>query len=177
MTKNQRNLYCLGKDKDIVLKTLSKNEDLIRLLLPTYNPETTTEDLDVILQNHMYDTITIDNSQGKARAYICVEAFVTHVESDVIKEIGIIINVFCHESLIHLDKMEKVKYVKAGYYGNRIDALIDCVDRCLNGKRGVGIGRVRLRPRTPIEIYRSENGYYGKSLNYIVSDFNTIDKL
>lgn len=176
MTKNQTNLYPLGKNKDIVIKTFQDNEDIVSLILPSYNEDTAIEDLDVILKRHLFKTISIDNTQLDAKTYICVETYVPEIENDAIKKIGIVINAFTHESLIDLSQSEQVKYFKKGFYGNRIDVLIDAIDRCLNGKRNVGLGRLRLRPRSPIGIHQPANGYYGKSLEYIISDFNSIDE-
>jgi hypothetical protein len=177
LAQNQKNLYLLGKDKDIILETFMEDEDIVSLLIPEYNPLTATEDLDIILQDHIYDTIDIDNTQGKARAYICIEAYVPTVESDSIKEIGIVINVFCHDSLKKISSAEKVKFVSKGYFGNRIDMLIDAIDRCLNGKRGLGLGKLRLKPRNPIGLFKTTNQYYGKSMEYTVSDFNVIHNI
>lgn len=173
-SRNQRNLFPLGKDKDILVKALSTDENLVSLLVPDYDSTTATQDLDVILQEHIYKTISIDNTQGESRAYICIETYVPTADSDFIKEIGIVINVFCHDNLINLTSTENNKMVKLGYYGNRIDQILDCIDRLINGKSGVGIGKVRLRPRNPIGIYTPTNGYYGKSMEYVVTDFNDL---
>lgn len=174
MRKNQLNLYPLGRDKEIISKTLSEDEDIIALLIPDYDSLTTTEDLDVILKQHLYKTIAVDNTQGESRAYICIETYVPSVENDSIKEIGIVINVFCATNLLELSDSDNEKFLKKGFFGNRLDMLIDGIDRCLNGKRGIGIGKLRLRPRNPIVIYQPVNGYYGKSLEYIIYDFNDI---
>lgn len=176
MTQNQTNLYPLGKDKDIVIKTFMKNEDMVSLILPNYDEATATEDLDVILKEHLFKTISIDNAQIEKKVYVCVETYVPEIENDAIKKIAIIINVFAHQSLIDLSVKEQAKFLTKGYYGNRVDMLIDVIDRCLNGKRNVGLGRLRLRPRNPIGILQPVNGYYGKSLEYIISDFNSIDE-
>jgi hypothetical protein len=177
MTKNQLNMYPLGRDKELIVKTLSSNSDLVYLLLPNYDPLTATQDLDIILKEHIYKTISIDNTEGESRAYICIETYIPYVENDCIKEIGIVVNIFCHKSLINLTTLENNKMVKLGYYGNRIDQLLDCIDRCLNGKRGIGLGRLRLKPRNPVTIYQPSNGYYGKSIEYTISDFNSIDEV
>ena len=174
-SKGQTNLYCLGMDKEIIIKTFMENSNIVSLLMPDYNELTATQDLDILLKDHIYDTISIDNTQGVARVYICIEAYVPSVDGDAIKEIGIVINVFCPDSLKTLSKLEKVKYIsEQPFYGNRIDVLTDAIDRCLNGKRGIGIGKLRLKPRSPIGIYQPVNNYYGKSMEYIVSDFNTV---
>jgi hypothetical protein len=172
--RNQINLFPLGKDKDILVKSFSADENLVSLLMPNYNPSTATEDLDIILKDHIYKTISIDNTEGESRAYICIDTYVPTIEGDFIKEIGIVINVFCHRSLIDLSSAENNKFVKLGLFGNRIDMLVDCIDRILNGKTGIGIGKVRLRPRNPIGIYTPTNGYYGKSMEYVVTDFNNL---
>jgi hypothetical protein len=99
---------------------------------------------------------------------------VPYVENDSIKDIGLIINVFCHSSLLDCSTSEKAKFYKFGLYGNRIDMLSDVIDRNLNGLRGIGLGKLRLVPRNPIKIYQPSNKYYGKSLEYVVSDFNDI---
>jgi len=176
VTKNQINLYPLGKDKDIIIKTFSENEDIISLILPTYNKETATEDLDIILKRHLYKTIEIDNTQGDSKVYICVETYIPLVDSDTIKEIGIVINVFCHESLLDLSQAETIKSISKGLFGNRIDQTIDLIDRCLNGKQDMGIGKLRLRNRNPIGIYQPKNNYYGKSMEYVLTDFNVLHK-
>lgn len=176
-TKNQTNLYCLGEDKEIIKKVFLQDEDIIGLLLPEHNPGTFNDDLETVLEKHIFDTIAVDNTQFEAKVYICMDTYVTEVDSDAIKEIGIIIRVFCHKDLLKTSNKDKIKYIKLGYFGNRIDMLIDAIDRCLNGKRGVGIGRMRLRPRSPVEIIQPTNDYYGKSLTYLVSDFNALNKI
>lgn len=173
-SRNQINLFPLGKNKDILVKSFSADTNLVSLLMPDYDPLTATQDLDVLLKTHIYKTISIDNTQGESRAYICIETYVPSVEGDYIKDIGIVINVFCHEDLIDLPTDENNKFVKLGYYGNRVDMLVDCIDRILNGKKGVGIGKVKLRTRNPIGIYTPTNGYYGKSMEYVVTDFNDL---
>jgi hypothetical protein len=104
-----------------------------------------------------------------------MDTYIPLVENFSIKEIGIVINVFCENSLIDLSTTDKNKFVKKGYFGNRVDMLIDAIDRCVNGKTGVGIGKIKLKPRNPIGIYKPQNGYYGKSLEYTVTDFNDIN--
>lgn len=173
-SRNQTNLFPLGKNKDILVKTFSADDNLVSLLMPDYDPLTSTQDLDVLLKDHIYKTISIDNTQGISRAYICIDTYVPSTESDFIKEVGIVINVFCHNDLIDLSTTENNKFVKLGYYGNRVDMLLDCIDRLINGKSGVGIGKVRLRPRNPVGIYTPTNGYYGKSIEYVVTDFNDL---
>ena len=173
LENNQRNLYPLGKDKDIILKTFAGDENIVSLILPKYNPDTATEDLDIILKRHLYDRISIPEFQPEAKTYICVESNVISVNNDSIKDIGLIINVFSHESLIELSRDEKSKFINMGLFGNRVDCIIDCIDRCLNGKRDMGIGRLRLKPTRPVGILQPTNSFYGKSLEYIISDFNT----
>lgn len=176
-TKSQTNLYCLGRDKDIIKKTFLQDENIVNLLLPNYDADTSKCDLETILDSYIFDTIAVDNTQLEAKVYICMDTYVTKIDSDSVKEIGIVVRVFCHGDLLKLPNKEKAKYIKFGYFGNRIDMLIDAIDRCLNGKRDMGIGRLRLRPRSPIEIIQPVNGYYGKSLTYLVSDFNTLNKI
>lgn len=177
MTKNQTNLYPLGKNKDTLVKILSKDSNLVYLLVPDYDPATSTQDLDAILKQHIFKTVSIDNTAIEAKAYICIDTYVPFVDNDCIKEIGIVINVFCHNSLIDLTTAENNKMVKLGYYGNRVDQILDCVDRCLNGKRGIGLGRLRLNPRNPVTIIQPTNGYYGKRIEYSIRDFNSIDEV
>lgn len=176
-TKNQTNLFPLGKNKEIIARTLATNEDFISIVLPTYDPATATEDPDVILKNHIFKTISVDNTQFEAKMYICIETYVPEIQNDSIKDIAIVINVFAPNSLINLTDVEAIKFNKLGFYGNRIDICIDIIDRCLNGKRNVGLGRLRLKPRQPIGILQPSNGYYGKSMEYIISDFNTVNKI
>lgn len=174
MTKNQTNLYPLGKDKDLIIKELSKDLNLVGLLIPGYDPKACTTDLDILLKEHIYKTVSIENTEIAAKSYICIETYVSNVVDDAVKDIGIIINVFCHKSLVDLPTADNNKMVKNGYAGNRVDQIVDCIDRNLNGKLGMGIGRIRLKPRTPITIIQPANGYYGKCIEYIVSDFNAI---
>lgn len=174
MTKNQTNFYPLGKNKDILVETFQNDDKIVSLLIPSYNPKTNTVDKDILLKDYIYKTISIEPTADETKSYICIETYIPEVESNAIKTIGIIINVFTHSSLIELTKEERAKYIPFGLAGTRIDMILDLVDRCVNGKRNVGIGKIRLRPRNPVAIYQPVNGYYGKSVEYLISDFNDI---
>lgn len=177
MTKNQTNFYPLGKNKEIIAKALGDDDNIVSLLMPEYNPEENILDKDVLLKNYIHKTISIESTVSKAKSHICVETYITDIESNAIKTIGIVINVFVHNSLIELTNKERSKLIPFGLAGNRIDCLLDLIDRCINGKRNVGIGKIRLSPRNPVSIYQPVNGYYGKTVKYLVSDFNNIPLL
>lgn len=174
LEKNQTNLFPLGYNKDVISKTLKSNEDIVSLIVNDINY---SGDLDDILSSRIITRLKVPETQIETKTYICIETFVPSIESDEIKEIGIVINVFCNESIIDLSSKEIIKFTKKGYFGNRIDCTIDAIDRCLNGKRGLGIGRIRFKKSRPINIIQPINGYYGKSMEYTLHDFNTTLKI
>lgn len=173
-TKNQTNFYPLGKDKDILVETFQSDDNIVSLLIPNYNPNTNTIDKDILLKNFIYKTISIEPTVDEKKSYICVETYIPEVESNAIKTIGIVINVFTHSSLVELSKEERARFIPFGLAGTRIDMILDLIDRSINEKRNVGIGKVKLKPRSPVTIYQPKNNYYGKSVEYLVSDFNDI---
>lgn len=164
-SKNRIQLYPLGKLKDSVKKLLLANENICSLLVGSNDP--------IAAASQIYDNLYIDGSQDIAKTYILMDTIVQSAQNINIKEIQLIFNIFTHVTMISLTSQERNNYYNKGYYGNRVDVLIDAVARELNGNPDFGLGLVNLIPRSPMKIIQpsSNTKYYGKQIVFSVYDF------
>jgi len=164
-SKNQVELYVLGRSKDLIIKKIISDVNITNLIDKDISPPN-------LIHNNIFDTLVIDLTQNEAKTYITMDAIVSSVENKHIKSIDIIVNIFTHLSLKRLSRLEQEKYYTSGFFGNRIDVLADLVVRMLDGSKEFGIGELGLRPRNPISIIQPTSEYYGKSLVFQTFDFN-----
>jgi hypothetical protein len=78
MTKNQTNLYSLGKNKDIIVNRFLEDNMIVSLVLPNYNSLTNTSPIDILMKDHIYKVISIDNSQLR-RVFMFVLIHMCHM--------------------------------------------------------------------------------------------------
>jgi hypothetical protein len=187
-SNNRIELYPLGKIKDNIIKILAQNEDIADLMLgENYPNRNSYQDYDILkgsdelgLDALIEDTLEKEIKQDSMKTYICLDSIVQSINGKI-KLIVVKINVFTHLSLIKLSTDEKEKFNQKGYYGNRIDCLIDTITRCIDEsnknmdekeENSFGIGNFTLSPNFPVTIYQPSNKeYYGKSLTFYVNDF------
>lgn len=162
-SKNKIELYPLGRDKNLIYEALSNNQDVVDLLLGEKN---TTESF----KSRFSDTLFVDTTQLVAKTYITMDTEVVSAENTKIKCIAITIDIFTDLSLISLTGNEQIKYYKIGYYGNRIDCLLDAVKRTI-ADLDIGIGEITLAPRNPIRVIQPTNKHYGKRMILYTYDF------
>jgi len=157
------NLQELGAYKQTFLSKLRTSSEVKEILLGNDYDE---EIVDEILDKHIFPFLYIPDTQTEEKTYVCVDVVVPQTLNFSIKNLKIIIYVFCHKYLM--------KYKKAGQIGTRTDILSNIIDEKLNGSREFGIGRLALQS---VELFMSEKTYYGRILTYSASDFNTDKKI
>ena len=162
-SKNRIELYPLGRDKKLVYDALSNNPDVVNLVLGEKN---TTE----TFKSRFSNTLFVDTTQLVAKTYITMDTEVVSAENTKIKCIAITIDIFTDLSLIQLTGSEQSKYYTIGYYGNRIDCLLDAVKRAITDL-DIGIGETTLAPRNPIRVIQPTNKHYGKRMILYTYDF------
>lgn len=154
----------LGKCKDLIIKDFQSNENITSLILG-YGEEVID-----LKDNNVFDRLVIDLSQDTAKTYVTMDSTILNSGTSI-KCVEIILNIFTHLSLISLSTAEKAFYYKQGFYGNRIDILIDAIIRCLRGSNKYGIGELQLRERNTMSIFQPNENYYGKQIAFQVYDF------
>ena len=161
-SKNQIELYPLGKDKDIIFKALMKNNDVVNLTIGESPTDTFIK--------HFFNSLFVDTTQLETKTYITMDTEIVSAENTKIKCIAIIIDIFTSLPLIPLSTTEQLKYYATGYFGNRIDCLLDAVKRTITDLN-IGIGDITLAPRSPVKIIQPTEKYYGKRLTLHTYDF------
>lgn len=162
VSKNQIELFPLGKDKDIIYKALMKNSDVVDLVLGE-NPTDTFKD-------HFFNTLFVNTIQLETKTYITMDTEIISAENVQTKCISITMDIFTSLPLIPLSEAEKLRYYTSGYFGNRIDVLLDAVKRVFTDLN-VGIGSVKLAPRNPVRVIQPTDKYYGKRMILYTYDF------
>ena len=96
-------------------------------------------------------------------------------------DFSLYIFVFTDKDLVRLNtcssptakEAKNMGYFATDSYGNRIDILCDCIVRILNGTDELaGIGNVKPSPRNHLTTYRPNAQYYGKCLQYHITNYN-----
>lgn len=155
----------------MIIKDFQENTNITSLIL---GYGATVIDLK---DNNVFDTLVIDLSQNEAKTYVTMDAIILN-SGTTIKCVEITLNVFTHLSKLPLGtevessgQSEKGFYYKQGFYGNRIDVLVDAIIRCLRGSDKYGIGELQLRERNTMRIFQPNENYYGKQIVFQVYDF------
>lgn len=159
-SKNQIELYTLGKCKNEIIKLIEDDDSLDSLIRYGSNNS------DDLKRGHLYDTLIIDLTQKITKTYITMDTSIKSTEGSRIKCVEITINIFSHLTLIKLTNEEERKFYSEGYYGNRIDIILDMLSRKLIGNQYFGIGELKLAPINPIKIIQPDVDYYGKVIRF-----------
>lgn len=181
------NLYFSGEYKEKIINLLIKNKEVVKLI----NPDLSNPDLDlndvliggewiingqrVSEQGHIFDYNFVDDTITQTKVFIFVETVVDSIKQSTFTDFGLYICIFAHKSLIRLSSQTtptKNEMKKGGYCGNRIDCLCDAVDRMLNGNSSFGLGKVVPTSRNHMEPYQPSKNFYGKVLQYKVTNYN-----
>ena len=139
--------------------------------LEYYNPSTgSTEYVDLL--GHCFDVPYIKPTITDTRAIICMETYITKLDSESIKEVAIELYVYSHKNFITMPRAESAKYKKRGYAGNRIDMLMSAIELSIKNRAyDFGIGKIALTANAPISSYEPNNDFYGKRMSFLCSDF------
>lgn len=149
----------IGLYKNNLITLLQSNPDICECILDkkTY----VEEEVDNMIYDQMFPFLYIENTQDKVRSYICLEVDVPRIPTGTVKDMKIIIWVYCHKDCM--------KYYKKDFSGTRVDVLSDMVDRTLCDSDDFGIGKLKLDSVTYLNNANAD--YYGRQMIYSCPDF------
>ena len=93
-----------------------------------------------------------------ASVFVCYTVYASYVYNKTFKEISVAFHVFAEQSLIVLDET------------TRINAITEEIDEMFNQKLDIGLGRLDLY--SVDQLYNLPNGYHGKTIRYVNSEWN-----
>lgn len=132
----------------------------------------------VNLVGHCFDTPYIEGTVTDNRCAVFIETYVTKVESEHLKEVGMDIFIVCHKDSVRLSKEDKKYFESIGVYGNRVDSAVQVINSSILNqfvmdgiKKKYSIGTVNLVERNPIQQYVPGTKFYGKVLHYTYQTF------
>jgi hypothetical protein len=121
-------------------------------------------------KKHFYKTLIVDTTQLEAKTYITLDTEIVKAEGTKVKCIALVMEVFTSTSIVDLTPTEQKKYYTLGFYGNRIDCLIDAIKRSISDM-DIGIGDITLAPLNSVKIIYPSSSHYGKRIILHVYDF------
>lgn len=183
------NFYELGSYKKDIMNMFVANEDIVNLVMPTpddkrfelgdnflggkYKTVKNGIEETVELTGHCFDVPFIYASIPDNRNAVFIDTTISRADGESIKEMTVSIEIMCHKTNLKLDTQDRIKYIKKGLSGNRLDMIVQEVGMQLNSSREFGIGRFKVSPRNPVRSYFPNNDYFGKVLTYTCEDFMT----
>lgn len=120
-------------------------------------------------EEHIIDHAWIDDTVQEAGAFVTVDVDVSNLESGVIKEMRVYVEVLVSKAYMKLSPS-----LFKGCKGNRRDNIVRQVDKLINGSYDFGIGKLDL---VNIRTVTTANKFAGKLLTYEVYDFARDRKL
>ena len=188
------NLSIAADYKYKIINLLLKNNKFIQLVSPK---ESNCQDIDIIdvmlggkwlingewytEQGYIFDHDFVDDTVKEKKTFVFVDVDIPSVKKNIFMDFNLYVFVFTDKSLIRLNQwssptsqeVKKMGYFATDTYGNRIDALCDCIDETLNENEKIyGLGDVTPSPRNHLSTYRPNNQYYGKCLSYHITNYN-----
>ena len=135
-----------------------------------------TEIVDLV--GHCFDTPYIEGTVTDNRCAIFIETYVTKVENEHLKEVGMDVFIVCHKDAVHLSNEDKKYFESIGVYGNRVDSAVQVINSSILNhfvmdgiKKKYSIGAISLVERNPIQQYVPGTKFYGKVLHYTYQTF------
>lgn len=156
---NESVLKDIGIYKNRLISLLLESPDILELML---GKEYTEIDVENIVYKQIFPYLYVDDTQTSVKTFLCFDVGVARVPTATIKDIKIIMRIYCHKDCM--------RYSKNGYLGTRADILSDMIERQLGDSYRFGVGRLQLESVLPIYL---EKTYYGKEIIYTTPDFKT----
>lgn len=167
----------MSKIKDNLMYLFYNSRDIVGLIMPKSNDEAITSELNWY-GRHCFDTPYIEGIISDNSCAVFIETYLTKVENQHIKEVGIDIIVVCHKDSIMLSEEEKKYFNSIGVYGNRIDSAIQLINSAILNqstmdmiKENYSIGNMVLSKENPLKQYDAGTNFYGKCLSYTYQTF------
>lgn len=144
----------------------------------TFNTNISNEVQIKTLVGHCFDIPYIEGTITDDRCAIFIETYITKVENQHIKEVGVDIFVICHKDSVRLSDEDRKYYESIGVYGNRVDSAIQIINSCILNynvmndiKQKYSIGNMNLSEKNPLKQYIPGTKFYGKCLSYTYQTF------
>lgn len=183
------NFYELGKYKEKIINMFVTNDDIVNLVMPTPDDsrfelgdnflggeyKTVSNGIEAIVNliGHCFDVPFIYASIQDNRNAIFIDSTISKADGESIKEVTITIEVMCHKTNLKMNSQDRIKYIKKGLSGNRLDMIVQEIGLQLNSSNKFGIGKLKISPRNPVKSYFANEDYFGKVLTYTCEDFMT----
>ena len=145
--------------KNRLISHLIESPDVCQLLLniSEYDPS----EVENLVYTQIFPYLYVDETQTVVLPYLCIEVDIPRIPTNAIKDMNIIVWVYCHK--------DGMKYSKEGFIGTKVDILGDMVERLLSDSDAFGIGKLHLNSVTYMNSGNSK--YYGKQLLFSCPDF------
>ncbi len=188
------NLSIAADYKYKIINLLLKNNKFIQLVSPKESDCQDIDIIDVMLggkwlingewyteQGYIFDHDFVDDTVKEKKTFVFVDVDIPSVHKNIFMDFNLYVFVFTDKSLVRLNQwssptsqeVKEMGYFATDTYGNRIDALCDCIDETLNENEKIyGLGAVTPNPRNHLSTYRPNNQYYGKCLSYHITNYN-----
>lgn len=154
----------IGIYKNRLLTTIMNSEDVCELILGKgYDKVNVDEKL---IYKYVFPYLYVDDTQTETKTYVCIEVSVPRTMDFTYKDMQIDVWCYCHKGIM--------KYSKKGFLGTRADILSDMIDRLLNSSNNYGLGRLKLKSCSPLNISKT---HYGRHLVYTCAEFNIENKI
>lgn len=185
-TPGQRNMYVVGMYKERLLHELMQDEDFHTALQGVLddNKENAPESFDAedqelfkSFKESVYDYAFVPGTTNVKNIFVCMEITCPYADAVTWKDLYIHVYVFTPKMSVAWSDAESTTrnaLITKGYVGNKIDMVVDIVDRKLNGFKDLALGSIRLAPREGMQVFSYIDGYYGKQLTYTATDFNIL---
>lgn len=177
----QRNMYVVGAYKDELLKELRNNPDFQRALLGyELDSKLTPKQVKESFKECVFDHAFVPGTTVEEHIFVCMEIICPYADAVTWKDLYIYIYVFTPKMSVQWDEYDQdemetcLTLEQRGYIGNKIDMVVDIIDRRINGFENLSLGKIRLAPRDGMQIFSYVDGYYGKQLTYTATDFNLL---
>lgn len=180
--------------KESLVSLFCDTEDITRLIMPQLDNEDFTfeqnwyggkfdkniygkTDIQTLI-GHCFDTPYIEGTVSDNRCAIFIETYLTKVENQKIKQVGVDIFVIAHKDSVRLSDEDKDYYKSIGVYGNRVDSAVQVINSTINDekimeaiKKRYSIGDLTFTERNPVKQYIPGTKFYGKCLSYTYNTF------
>lgn len=180
--------------KESLMSLFCDTEDITRLIMPQLDNENFTfeqnwyggnfdkniygkTDIQTLI-GHCFDTPYIEGTVSDNRCAIFVETYLTKVENQKIKQVGVDIFIVAHKDSVRLSEKDKEYYESVGIYGNRVDSAMQVINSTINDERIMkainkkySIGDLTFIERSPVKQYVPGTKFYGRCLSYTYNTF------
>lgn len=155
------NLEEVNSYKNKIISILHNSEEIQEELIP----KDIFDDCDVDdeLDKHIFKYLFVPDTETTVGSYIGVEITTPKVLDFSLKNLSIVIDIWSHKDDINYSKT-----------WNRPDKICNTIKILLDTSRDFGIGRLKFDGDSLLQIDRK---FYGKSMRFIATDFNTNKKL